>query len=298
MTNNPPRPEVDDPRVVALAKARQQRARIVAAIKTSPFEELRTVDYSPNGPLQITIEVEALADALLPVVSPPPATRADDQTALRDRIAELEHSLATAERIRENADFHLGQEMARRQLAEKEAARLSADRAAVLNAAAQHLYTALFPAVYDDMGQKAAEGVNRAVSELRRMADEAQPECPASISGNCLRESQSETACDTEAGECVHGGQPAAEAQPTTKPEDEPTESVIYEVVGDWGVDSADSAAGARAAVTKWLRAYPKCGAYAQQRIVREWPDGSEFYGPWTDLPVEPAAGARHDEEA
>ncbi|MET7944404.1 hypothetical protein [Streptomyces sp. NPDC005302] len=45
------------------------------------------------------------------------------------------------------------------------------DQAAVLNAAAQHLYTALFPAVYDDLGQKAAEGVNRAVSELRRLAD-------------------------------------------------------------------------------------------------------------------------------
>jgi hypothetical protein len=82
--------------------------------------------------------------------------------------------LADAERIRANADFHLGQEMARRQAAEKETARLSADRATVLNATAQHLYTALFPAVYDDMGQKAAEGVQRAVSELRRMAAEAQ----------------------------------------------------------------------------------------------------------------------------
>jgi hypothetical protein len=47
------------------------------------------------------------------------------------------------------------------------------DRAAVLLEAAQHLYTALFPAVYDDMGQKAAEGVQRAVSELRRLAVEA-----------------------------------------------------------------------------------------------------------------------------
>lgn len=79
-----------------------------------------------------------------------------------------------------------------------------------------------------------------------------------------------------------------------------PTESVIYEVVGDWGVDSADSEAGARAAVAKWLRAYPKCGAYAQQRIVREWPDGSEFYGPWTDLPpavpVQPAAADTREE--
>lgn len=155
------------------------------------------------------------------VAVPPPAPRADDQAALRDRIAErperyavaihdamesdlslvdqepgqqalfaraaeavmaladseqatLRRKLAAAEKIRENADFHLGQEMARRQLAEKEAARLSADQAAVLNAAAQHLYTALFPAVYDDMGQKAAEGVQRAVSELRRLAVEAQ----------------------------------------------------------------------------------------------------------------------------
>lgn len=49
-----------------------------------------------------------------------------------------------------------------------------ADRAAVLREAAQRLYTALFPAVYDDLGQKAAEGVNRAVSELRRMADTAE----------------------------------------------------------------------------------------------------------------------------
>lgn len=62
------------------------------------------------------------------------------------------------------------------------------------------------------------------------------------------------------------------------------TESVDYQVVGDWGVDGAETAAGARAAVAKWLRAYPKCGAYAEQRIVRDWPDGSEFYGPWTPL--------------
>lgn len=50
--------------------------------------------------------------------------------------------------------------------------KIDAYRAAILNAAAQHLYTALFPAVYDDLGQKAAEGVQRAVSELRRMADD------------------------------------------------------------------------------------------------------------------------------
>lgn len=30
------------------------------------------------------------------------------------------------------------------------------------------------------------------------------PECTASIRGFCLAEAQSETACDTEAGECIH----------------------------------------------------------------------------------------------
>lgn len=44
------------------------------------------------------------------------------------------------------------------------------EKANALEAAAQHLYTVLFPAVYDDLGQKAAEGVNRAVGELRALA--------------------------------------------------------------------------------------------------------------------------------
>ncbi|MGW5616235.1 hypothetical protein [Streptomyces sp. NPDC003877] len=55
---------------------------------------------------------------------------------------------------------------------------------------------------------------------VRRMADEAQPECSASRSGHCLREAESETACDTEAGECVHGERAAAEAQPAEPPLD------------------------------------------------------------------------------
>jgi hypothetical protein len=95
---------------------------------------------------------------------------------------------------------------------------------------------------------------------------------------------------DPETAEPAAVGRRAADETPG---EAEFTESVIYEVVGDWGVDSADSAEGARAAVAKWLRAYPKCGAHAQQRIVRDWPDGSEFYGPWTDLPEQPAVGAQ-----
>lgn len=30
------------------------------------------------------------------------------------------------------------------------------------------------------------------------------PECTASIRGTCLAEAQGETACDTDAGECIH----------------------------------------------------------------------------------------------
>lgn len=57
-------------------------------------------------------------------------------------------------------------------ISDRASEKIDAYRGAVIREAAQHLYTALFPAVYDDLGQKAAEGVNRSVSELRRMADE------------------------------------------------------------------------------------------------------------------------------
>ncbi|WHM30264.1 hypothetical protein OH540_09535 [Streptomyces sp. BPPL-273] len=58
----------------------------------------------------------------------------------------------------------------------------------------------------------------QAEAELRRVADEAaapetQAECTASRTGACLREAESETACDTEAGECAHGGQPTTGAR-------------------------------------------------------------------------------------
>lgn len=65
----------------------------------------------------------------------------------------------------------------------------------------------------------AASGAYDVRAELRRLAGEAQPECSASRTGHCLREAESETACDTEAGECVHGGRPADEAQPGTEAE-------------------------------------------------------------------------------
>ena len=48
-----------------------------------------------------------------------------------------------------------------------------ADRSVVLAEEAEHLRTVLYPAVYEDAGQKAAEGVSRAAGELRRRAREA-----------------------------------------------------------------------------------------------------------------------------
>ncbi|MFE7233958.1 hypothetical protein ACFVAF_25475 [Streptomyces sp. NPDC057596] len=90
---------------------------------------------------------------------------------------ELRRKLAACERIRENADFHLGQEMARRQLAEKEAARLwaelaaPADRAAVLREAADALDES---ETLRDLTDDHMHDVHAAANELRRMADEAQ----------------------------------------------------------------------------------------------------------------------------
>jgi hypothetical protein len=65
-------------------------------------------------PMSSSLACDVVADAVLAVL-PEPADGAD-----------LRRKLASSERIRENADFHLGQEMARRQLAEKETARLRA----------------------------------------------------------------------------------------------------------------------------------------------------------------------------
>lgn len=65
---------------------------------------------------------------------------------------------------------------------------------------------------------------------------------------------------------------------------DDYTEARSYQVVGDWGVDSADSAEEARANVRRSLAAYPHCGAYAQWRIERTWDDGAEYVGPWQAL--------------
>lgn len=67
--------------------------------------------------------------------------------------------------------------------------------------------------------------------DVDRMMDAGEPvqiavtsECTVSLSGRCLREAESGTACDTDAGECVHGGNPAVEArQPGTETNPEAT---------------------------------------------------------------------------
>ena len=97
-----------------------------------------------------------------------------------------------------------------------------ADRAAILREAADQvadLDRRNLGIAADTIRDAWEEGRDEGADLLRRLAAEAQPECIASISGSCLRESQSETACDTEAGECVHGGRPGAEArqQPDTE---------------------------------------------------------------------------------
>ncbi|MFB7592395.1 hypothetical protein [Streptomyces sp. NPDC056169] len=76
----------------------------------------------------------------------------------------------------------------------------------------------------------------------------------------------------------------------------DPVEDIEYEVVGDWGVDGAVSADAAIAFVRKALQDYPHCGARAQQRTVRTWDDDSQWYGPWTDLPL-PDNAAQQEEK-
>jgi hypothetical protein len=226
------------------------RDRIAAAIKSSPFEELRTVDHAPNGPLQITAKVDDLADAVLAAQSAADLP-AGEAYRLAVSAALRLGTGATWEAIRDRAEDLTAevQGLTEAHVRQMEAA-ASVDRAVVLNETADHLARQAA-----DASPSARDVILADAAELRRLADETQP----------------------------------AEA--------EPTESVIYEVVGDWGVDGADSAEGARASVAKWLRAYPKCGAYAQQRIVRMWDDGSEFYGPWTGLPEPTAAASQPGKE-
>ncbi|MCX4596152.1 hypothetical protein OG819_42825 [Streptomyces sp. NBC_01549] len=190
-----------DPRIAVLSALSSPGWHPVPEAHGMPWDEAE----------QLLTAYDASRAAAAPAVPSAPADRAslvEGPQTVTHNANELLRKLATAERIRENADFHLGQEMARRQLAEKEVARLTTGRAAVLNGAAQHLYTALFPAVYDDMGQKAAEGVNRAVSELRRLADEP-ASTPSRVAGEAPQPETQVTPC-SQPNPCEDGGDPCA----------------------------------------------------------------------------------------
>lgn len=89
----------------------------------------------------------------------------------------LRRALASSEGIRENADFHLGQEMARRQLAEKEAARLRGElgqarttRATVLRERADFYEGVLRDSLDPDSDPRYCTAVHDIVLGLRRLA--------------------------------------------------------------------------------------------------------------------------------
>jgi hypothetical protein len=149
---------------------------------------------------------EVIADAVLAVL-PETTDQAAEIDRLRAKVYEWQGSYLDEAKVRQGRDAEI--------------ARLPVDRAAVIREAADWL-----DGCNPDRGAEFSDGVDWATSELRRLAaavpvsgpgdatDETQQrKCTASISGDCLREAESETACDTEAGECVHGGRPASEAQ-------------------------------------------------------------------------------------
>lgn len=74
---------------------------------------------------------EAIAADLLRIIrnQPEPEAAPAEVEQLREQLAAAEQRARQAERIQTNADFHLGQEMARRQRAEQRAARAEKDRA-------------------------------------------------------------------------------------------------------------------------------------------------------------------------
>jgi hypothetical protein len=151
------------------------------------------------------------------------------------------------------------------------------------------------------------DGARWATTEMRRIADQVIAEDPewrpdgftelaAGLGLNSSERAMLRYALDllddriaSEPDEFAAVDRAAAESLRRLVGEDvqpEYTEGFEYQVVGDWGVGSADSADGARAYVAEALREFPHCGARAEQRIVRMWDDGSEFYGPWTPVPA------------
>ncbi|MFD6490319.1 hypothetical protein [Streptomyces sp. NPDC060188] len=162
-----------------------------------------------------------IAVAALAAVLPLPADQAAEISQLRAKVFEWQGSYLAEVKVRQERDAQV--------------ARLRADRAAILREAADALGRMDYDTDSHDYGYDTYRdawngGVMDAADLLRRLAAVSGPhdtddttgqaECTASISGSCLREAESETACDTETGECVHGGRPGGEAQqPETQAE-------------------------------------------------------------------------------
>lgn len=146
------------------------RDRIAEALSRAPSEELRADWTAPNGPLKITARIDDLADAVLAVL-PEPADRAAILAEAADAVFALDYDVMVGEEGDENLGsmreaWDLGtihaEKLLRRLAAEKEAAHLSADRAAY----AQGIRDAIAELERDAFG---------AIPRLRRLAAEAQP---------------------------------------------------------------------------------------------------------------------------
>jgi hypothetical protein len=151
----------------------------------NPFSRMRREEKGPDGwPAEHPVGPHHVAEVLRELLAAVtvPASAPTDQAALR---SDLEDALKGAgvydskERMWHSLSPEWIEEILTEVLAVLPA---PADRAAILRAEAEHLIRDLYPAVYDDAGQKTALGVNRAArelldradaAELRRMADAA-----------------------------------------------------------------------------------------------------------------------------
>lgn len=205
------------------------RDRIAAALADAMKPRYGGPQHNTPGGLPLTATAEEvrlhraqpLADAVLAVL-PPPVSRADvlrkaadDLWAMANRLTERGQGvLWAADRLRRMADEAQPGERPR-----CEHCGLPHDLtpgslpATVCAATRQRIAEAEQRHAAGDHGLCCRADCD----VLQRRAAEAQPECSASRTGHCLREAESETACDTEAGECVHGGRPADEAQSGTE---------------------------------------------------------------------------------
>ncbi|WP_045563013.1 hypothetical protein [Streptomyces sp. FxanaA7] len=151
----------------------------------------------PAAAREVIASLQKAALPATPHLAAEALTTADLVTALRgagaekdklhdSEVRELRRKLAEAERIWENADFRLGQEMGRRQIAEKEANRLRAElrRLAVESAAVDRVAADWFAAarfveaMNEACDQKPCEACTTredVASELRRVAAETPP---------------------------------------------------------------------------------------------------------------------------